>query len=261
MSIITLTSDLGTKDSYLASVKGSIYSQLETAKIVDITNDISPFNIQQAAYVLRNCFKDFPHGTIHIISVDDELSIKNEHLAVKANGHYFIGADNGLFSLLLNEVKAEKIVRLNISQTTNCMTFATKNIFVPAACHLARGGTMEIIGTEVDDFEVKRTELKAVIEKDMIRGAVIYVDSYGNATTNISKEVFEGVQKGRNFSILFGREDEQITNISTKYKEVPQSEKLAIFGENNLLQIAINQGKANKLLGLNLHEIIRIEFK
>ncbi len=261
MSIITLTSDLGTKDSYLASVKGSIYSQLETAKIVDITNDIAPFNIQQAAYVLRNCFKDFPHGTIHIISVDDELSIKNEHLAVKANGHYFIGADNGLFSLLLNEVKAEKIVRLNISQTTNCMTFATKNIFVPAACHLARGGTMEIIGTEVDDFEVKRTELKAVIEKDMIRGAVIYVDSYGNATTNISKEVFEGVQKGRNFSILFGREDEQITNISTKYKEVPQSEKLAIFGENNLLQIAINQGRANKLLGLKLHEIIRIEFR
>lgn len=261
MAIITLTSDLGTKDSYLASVKGSIYSQLETAKIVDITNDIPPFNIQQAAYVLRNCFKDFPHGTIHVISVDDELSIKNEHLAVKANGHYFIGADNGLFSLLLNEMKAEKIVRLNISQTTNCMTFATKNIFVPAACHLARGGTMEIIGTEVADFEIKRTELKAVIEKDMIRGAVIYIDSYGNATTNISKEVFEGVQKERNFSILFGREDEQITNICAKYKDVPPSEKIAIFGENNLLQIAINQGKANKLLGLNLHEIIRIEFK
>ena len=138
-------------------------------------------------------------------------------------GHYFIGADNGLFSLLLNEVKAEKIVRLNISQTTNCMTFATKNIFVPAACHLARGGTMEIIGAEVTDFEIKRTELKAVIEKDMIRGAVIYVDSYGNATTNISKEVFEAVQRGRSFSILFGREDEQITNISSKYKEVKNS--------------------------------------
>ena len=100
MAIITLTSDLGTKDSYLASVKGSIYSQLETAKIIDITNEIAPFNIQQAAYVVRNCFKDFPHGTIHIISVDDELSVKNEHLAVKAEGHYFIGTDNGLFSLL-----------------------------------------------------------------------------------------------------------------------------------------------------------------
>ena len=261
MAIITITSDLGNKDSYLASVKGSIYSQLESAKIVDITNNITPFNIQQAAYVLRNCFKDFPQGTIHIISIDDELTSKNEHLAVKANGHYFIGTDNGLFSLLLNEVKAEKIVRLNISQSTNCMTFATKNIFVPAACHLARGGTMEIIGTEAADFEVKSTELKAVIEKDMIRGVVIYVDGYGNAITNISKDVFKGVQKGRNFTILFGREDEQIATISVKYKTVFLSEKLAIFGENNLLQIAMNQGEASKLLGLNLHEIIRIEFK
>ena len=261
MAIITLTSDLGSKDSYLASVKGSIYSQLESAKIVDITNDIAPFNIQQAAYVLRNCFKDFPQGTIHIIGIDDELTIKNEHLAVKANGHYFIGTDNGLFSLLLNEMEAEKIVCLNISQSTNCMTFATKNIFVPAACHLARGGTMEIIGTEVADFEVKSTELKAVIEKDMIRGVVIYVDRYGNAISNISKKVFESVQKGRGFSILFGREDEKITTISVKYKAVSLAGKLALFGENDLLQIAMNQGEANKLLGLNLHEIIRIEFK
>ena len=81
------------------------------------------------------------------------------------------------------------------------------------------------------------------------------------AVTNISKETFEDVQKGRSFSILFGREDEQITIISEKYKEVSPPEKLAIFGENNLLQIAMNQGEANKLLGLNLHEIIRIEFK
>ena len=261
MAIITLTTDLGTKDSYLASVKGSIYSQLEDAKIVDISNDIELFNIQQATFVLRNCFKSFPKGTVHIISVDDEISINNEHLAIYANGHFFVGADNGFFSLLFDEFKPEKIVRLNISLEEDCMTFAAKYIFVPAACHLARGGTMEIIGTEVTDFEIKRTELKAVIEKDMIRGAVIYVDSYGNATTNISKEVFEAVQRGRSFSILFGREDEQITNISSKYKEVPQSEKLAIFGENNLLQIAINQGKANKLLGLKLHEIIRIEFR
>ena len=261
MAIITLTTDLGIRDSYLASVKGSIHSQLEMAKIIDITNEIAPFNIQQAAYVLSNCFKDFPLGTIHIISVDDELSTKNEHLAVKAVGHYFIGADNGLFSLLLNEMKPEKIVRLNLSQNTNCMTFAAKNIFVPAACHLARGGTMEIIGTEVSKFEVNKSNLKAVITKDMIRGSVIYVDVYGNAITNISKKVFKDVQKARNISILFGREDEEILSISVKYKDVPPSEKLAIFGEDGLLQIAINQGQANKLLGLKLHEIIRVEFK
>jgi len=210
---------------------------------------------------LRNCFKDFPQGTIHIISIDDELTNKNEHLVVKANDHYFISTDNGFFSLLLNEMKPEKIICLNISQSSNCMTFAIKNIFVPAACHLARGGTMEIIGSEVSDFKIKKSELNPVIEKDTIKGSIIYVDNYGNAITNISQKIFEDVQKERNFSILFGRENEQIIAISKKYKEVSPSEKLALFGENNFLQIAINQGQANKLLGLNQYEIIRIEFK
>ena len=89
MAIITLTTDLGTKDSYLASVKGVILSQLKEVDIVDISNNIEPFNIQQAAYIVRNCFKDFPSGTIHVISIDDELSTKSEHVAVKANNHYF----------------------------------------------------------------------------------------------------------------------------------------------------------------------------
>lgn len=261
MGIITLTTDLGSLDSYLASVKGAIYSQIESIKIVDISNDIEPFNIQQAAYILRNCFKDFPKGTIHIISIDDELSISNEHLAVKAYDHYFIGADNGLFSLLFNEIKPQKIVKLNVSLTTDCMTFAAKNIFVVAACHIYRGGTMELIGTILHDFEVKKMELKAVLEKDTIRGSVIYIDNYGNAITNIKKEEFEKTEKGRSFKILFGREDEMISQLSQKYTDVPVAEKLALFGENNQLQIAINKGVASKLLGLKLHEIIRIEFR
>tara|TARA_B110000881_G_C18414347_1_gene432657 strand:+ start:19 stop:804 length:786 start_codon:yes stop_codon:yes gene_type:complete len=261
MAIITLTTDLGTKDSYLASVKGSIYSQLETAKIVDISNDITPFNIPQAAFVLRNCYVDFPKGTIHIISVDDELSVENEHLVVKANGHYFIGTDNGIFSLLLTEMKAEKIIQLNIVQDSNCLTFATKNIFSPAACHLARGGTMEMIGTEINDYLVHRTDLKAVKEKDLIKGVIVYNDNYGNAITNIDKAMFLEVQKGREFTIYYGREDEKITTISEKYNAVPPGNKLAIFGENQQLQIAMHKGKANTLLGLKLHEIIRIEFR
>ena len=261
MAIITLTTDLGSNDSYLASVRGAIYTQLKDAKVIDISNHIDPFNIQQAAYILRNCFTDFPIGTVHLISVDDELAFNKEHVAVKANGHYFVGADNGFFSLLFNQVKPEKIVKLNISLTNNCITFAAKNIFVPAACHLARGGTMEIIGTAMDDFEVKKMELNAVLQKDMIRGSVIYVDHYGNAITNINKNEFERIQKGRSFTILFGREDEMITELSEKYKDVSTAEKLAIFGENNQLQIAINKGEASKLLGLRLHEIIRIEFK
>ncbi len=261
MSIITLTTDLGTNDSYLASVKGSIYTELKNIKIVDISNNIDNYDIQQAAYVLKSCFKDFPINSIHIISVNDELSISNEHLAVKADGHYFIGADNGIFSLLFNEIKPDKIVKLNLSLATDSLTFSCKNIFVPAACHIARGGTLEIIGTPVTDFSNKKLQLQPVLQSDTIRGSIIYIDSYGNTITNISKRVFNKFKRDRGFEILFGREDEKITLISKQYNEVLPSEKLAIFGENNLLQIAINQGNANKLLGLKIHEIIRIEFR
>ncbi len=260
MSIITLTTDLGNKDSYLATVKASIYSQISDVKIIDISNNISPFNIYEAAFILKNCYKDFPDGTIHIISVDDEISVRNEHVAIKVNNQYFIGSDNGLFTLFLNEIKAEKIVKLNISQKTNCTTFAIKNIFVPAACHLARGGTMEIIGSIISDLEVQKMELQPVFNNNILKGLIIYVDNYGNAFSNITKEQFYKLKRN-SFSIMFGREDEKITKISSKYKDVPIAEKLAIFGENNLLQIAINQGQANKLLGLNLHETIRVEFK
>lgn len=260
MSIITLTTDLGNKDSYLATVKASIYSQISDVKIIDISNNISPFNIYEAAFILKNCYKDFPDGTIHIISVDDEISVRSEHVAIKVNNQYFIGSDNGLFTLFLNEIKAEKIVKLNISQKTNCTTFAIKNIFVPAACHLARGGTMEIIGTVTSDLEVQKMELQPVFNNNILKGLIIYVDNYGNAFSNITKEQFYKLKRN-SFSIMFGREDEKITKISSKYKDVPIAEKLAIFGENNLLQIAINQGQANKLLGLNLHETIIVEFK
>ena len=261
MKIITLTTDLGTLDSYLASVKGAIYSQSDDFKVVDISNHIEPFNIHQAAYILRNCYKDFPIGTVHVISVDDELSINCQHVAVQSQGYYFIGPDNGFFSLLFNKISPEKIVLLNLSLTTDCMTFSIKNIFVPAACHIARGGTLEMIGTIVDDFELKKIELKAVIQSDLIRGSVVYIDRYGNVITNISKDEFLKVQKGRVFSILFGREDEKISSISAKYQDVPIAEKLALFGENNQLQIAINKGMASKLLGLKIHEIVRIEFR
>lgn len=261
MAIITLTTDLGHNDSYLASVKATIYTQLDDVKIVDISNSIEPFNIQEAAFILRNCYKDFPLGTIHIISIDDELTLNKEHLVIQSDGHYFIGSDNGLFSLLFNEVLPQKIFRLNISLTTNCMTFSAKNIFAPAACHLARGGTMEIIGMPINNFVTNKMDLTAVIEADMIRGSVIYIDSYGNAITNIKRKEFEYLKRDRSFRIIFGREDEMITEISEKYSDVPNAEKLAIFGENNQLQIAMNRGFANKLLGFKIYEIIRVEFK
>ena len=267
MPIITLTTDLGLKDHYVASVKGAILSQIPDINIVDITHNIDAFNISQTAYVIRNCYKNFPTGSIHILGVDAELSIDNSHLAVFAGGHYFIGTDNGTFPLLFDELKAEKIVQLNISQNTDSLTFPIKDVFVIAACHIARGGTLEIIGKEIAAFKEIKSELKPVTEhdintnNDIIKGAVVYIDTYGNATTNISKDLFEQVRKGRDFVILFGREDERISKLREKYKDANKGEKLAIFSVNGMLEIAQNKGRATDLLGLKIHDYVRIEFK
>ena len=267
MPIITLTTDLGLKDHYVASVKGAILSQIPDINIVDITHNIDAFNISQTAYVIRNCYKNFPAGSIHILGVDAELSIDNSHLAVFAGGHYFIGTDNGTFPLLFDELKAEKIVQLNISQNTNSLTFPIKDVFVIAACHIARGGTLEIIGKEIAAFKEIKSELKPVTEhdintnNDIIKGAVVYIDTYGNATTNISKNLFEQVRKERDFVILFGREDERISKLREKYKDANKGEKLAIFSVNGMLEIAQNKGRATDLLGLKIHDYVRIEFK
>lgn len=267
MPIITLTTDLGLKDHYVASVKGAILSQIPDITVVDITHNIEPFNFSQAAYVIQNCFKNFPTGSIHIIGVDVELSLDNSHLAVFAQGHYFIGTDNGSFSLLFDQLKPEKIVELNISQQTDSLTFPIKDVFVIAACHIARGGTLEIIGKEIAEFKNVKSVLKPVTEHDentnydIIKGAVIYIDSYGNATTNISKQLFEQVRKGRDFNILFGKEDEKISKISEKYKDAHDGDTLAIFSVNGMLEIAQNKGRATDLLGLRIHDYIRIEFR
>ena len=260
MPIITLTTDLGITDHYVGSVKASILRQLADVKIVDITHHVPPFNIRHAAFVLRNCYKDFPQGTIHIVGVDAESKLDAPHIAIYANNHYFIGAENGIFSLIL-DVKPDKIVELNITQDSDNLTFPTKDVFVNAACHIARGGTLEVIGTSKSTFSVERSGFKATFDNNFIRGSIIHVDSYGNAITNIKEDLFKQVAKGRKFTIHLGnRGHYAINKIHKKYTDVLSGEALALFISTGQLEIAMNEGSASSLMGLNLNDIIRIEF-
>lgn len=261
MSIITLTTDLGTKDHYVAIVKGEIYKQFKDINIVDISNEISKFDIHEAAFVFKNCYKNFPEGTVHIIGVNEELTNHNHHLAVEINKQFIIGPDNGIFSLIFDEIYPDKIFKLNIPFESNFMTFSIKDIFVKAACHFIRGGTIEMIGNQISDFQNKSASLKPVVSANSIRGSIIHIDSYGNAITNINKDLFNKIRKERKFEILYGKETEKIIKIANKYKEVIEGERLAMFDSNNFLEISMNQGKANKLLGLEMYDIIRVEFK
>lgn len=258
MAIITLTTDLGHKDFYQAALKGSILSLLPTVTIVDITHDVAAFNIQQAAFVLKNAFHYFPKSTVHLIGIDSVFSEKTRYLAVRYKEHYFVGSDNGIFSLLFEEEPAE-IVELNIMQDLKYLHFPLSDIFSKAACHLAKGGKLKDIGLSVKVLEEKMT-LQPVIERDIIRGSVIFIDSFQNIITNITKDLFTRVQHNRDFTLYF-RKNESISQLSWHYNEVPEGEKLCLFGISNHLEIAINKGNASGLLGLHLGDIVRIEFR
>ena len=193
MAIITLTTDLGLKDYYVSAVKGAIISQLPDVTLIDISHQVPTYNIQDAAFVLKNSYPGFPKGSIHIIGVKAENSIQSPHIIVFAEGHYFIAADNGIFSLLLDK-DPEKIIELDASTST----FPTRDVFSKIACRIAKGESIEKMGKPKIAL-LERMPFRATSMADMIRGTVVYIDSFGNVMTNISQKLFNEVGKGREF--------------------------------------------------------------
>lgn len=258
MAIITLTTDLGDKDIYQAALKGSILKLLPTVTIVDITHSVAAFNVQQAAFILKNSYYYFPEGSVHLIGIDTVYNEQTRYLAIQYKKHFFVGADNGIFSLMFSNAPDE-MVELNIMQDLKFLHFPLADIFVKAAVHLAKGGKLTEIGLPVSSIENKMN-LQPVIEKNLIKGVVIYIDSFQNVITNITKEFFNQIQQGRRFTLYFKR-NETITHLSWHYNEVPEGEKLCLFGISDHLEIAINKGNASGLLGLNLGDSVIIDFE
>lgn len=272
MSIVTLTTDLGLKDHYVASLKGQLLSKVPGCQIIDVSHNVQPFNLAEAAYYVNNVLEDFPEGTVHFIGVDHlpHVSIaRGENnlypTVMKLNGQYFVGCDNGIFSLIRGYEKAEQIVRLNDFSAKMSLRFPTRNIYVPAIVALCSGKTLAEIGEPID--EVKRAFVQqAVIETDLIKGTVIHTDKYGNVIINITEKLFNEIGMGNPFTIYFKSNRYHIDKISSNYYDVAEGEKLALFNDDGYLEIAINKGVrgngggAASLLGLQVKDLIRVEF-
>lgn len=258
MPVITLTSDWNQNDFYLAAVKGQLLQFDKNLVIVDINHNIRPFHISQAAFVIRNAYKYFPEGSVHLIYVDVETSESIHYLAVKADNHYFIAADNGIFSLILNETKGE-IVRLENIEHPREKSFPGLKTFTHAAVKIINKGDFTSLGKKTDSFR-ESFPFRATIEEDSIIGSIIYVDSYGNVITNITRELFERVGKKHGFEIFVQSKHYTLNEINSSYNSVQQGELVAVFNSSNLLEIAINKGNASRLFNLNLNSTIRIEF-
>jgi hypothetical protein len=275
-AIITLTTDFGEKDHFAGAVKGALYSELETIRIVDISHCISPFHISEAAYIIQNAYKSFPSGSIHIIGIDSELNPENKHIAVYLDNHYFICANNGIISMLTSEIKPEKIVEINIHDNIKS-NFPVLDVFVKVACHIARGGTLEVIGKPISKIK-QLTGIKPVVnpENSQIIGNVIYIDNYGNVISNINKALFEKIGKGREFNIqarsikfskVYNRYSDFINFDNPKNKRVEDGKKLALWNSSNYLELSIYKsnpktvGSASSLFGLNYRDTISINFE
>lgn len=275
MPIITLTTDFGWKDPYVGAVKGAIYKELENVNIVDISHDVSPFNIAEAAYIIKNAYHSFPEGTIHIIGVDAEHTVENIHIAVLLNGHYFICSDNGVLALIMSKLHPEKLVEINIHDRISS-NFTTLNAFVSTACHIARGGTLEIIGKPISRIRaLSGVTPKISDNKNVIHGQVIYIDNYGNSVSNITEDIFNEVGKGRKFEI--SARNERFNKIFKKYSDIVNFDDeqkkrdvdgkgLVIFNSAGYLELAtyksnpLTVGSASTLFGLQINAPVIITF-
>ncbi|MBN09655.1 MAG: hypothetical protein CMC79_04715 [Flavobacteriaceae bacterium] len=275
MNIITLTTDFGLKDYFVSATKAALLSEIKSINIIDITHNISPYNVTEAAYILKNAYNSFPKGTIHIIGVDSELTPENIHLAMLFDGHYFIGANNGIFSMIKDGKKSEIIVSVNIHKNI-ISSFPVLDVFVKVAAHISRNGKLEVIGKKIESI-LELTDVKPVINNtaNKILGSVIYIDNYGNVITNITIDLFNEIGKSRNFEInartikfrkIFKNYSEAIDYNISKDKREEDGKKIALFNTAGHLELAIYKsnpstvGSASSLFGLTYRDPVTITF-
>lgn len=267
MSIITLTTDYGTKDHFVASVKGRILSSLSSTNIVDISHDIDLYNVAAASYVLFGAYKDFPKNTIHWVLVEAELHDQESFLLAKINGQYFLTANNGVISLLTTEEDEIEIVDLDIPEFCS----DTVALYLHITQQIIKESPIQDLGHKIlyKDYEITK-ELVPIANDNEIIGAIIYEDHYGNAVTNISKKMFLDLQRSRKFKIVASRY--HFTRISKFYSDsgtdsprIP-SDKFVIFNRSGFLQISIYKsypsfvGSVRTLMGLSYRDVVKVEF-
>lgn len=258
MPIITLTSDLGVSSHYPAVVKGIILSAAPHTTLVDVSHLVPNFDTMEAAYLVRNSYRAFPAGTVHLIAVDPDEGQSRRGVAVFHDGHYFVGPNNGVLSLIFGPKTTDvvEIAHPDLERTDFPPSFRAARWLASCAAFLATGGLLEEVGPPA--------ELKELVWGDpsyadnCLRGKIVHIDKFGNAITNIRRDHFLQLKQERGFQIFI--RNVRLRRIVQSYPDVGKGDALAIFGSSQQLEIAIREGQASSLLGLKVHDMITIEF-
>ncbi|HMX40751.1 MAG TPA: SAM-dependent chlorinase/fluorinase, partial [Saprospiraceae bacterium] len=222
----------------------------------DISHEVPPFDIVQAAFLVRNVWREFPPATLHLIGVHCVYSPDYRFVAARQEGHYFLAPDNGVLTLIFDHLEPHD---LRLLPADGARHFAVKEVFAQAATQLSAGQPFEELG-EYPAPLLERISLQPVITPTRLRGTVVHVDNFDNVVLNIRREVFEKARNGRAFSLFFKRND-PLTQLSQNYCDVAVGEQLCLFNAAGLMEIAVNMGRAATLLGMKVEDVVEVVFE
>lgn len=248
-NVITLTTDFGLQDYYVSAMKAVMLGIAPEARLVDVSHDIPSQDIMAGSWVLKNSAMLFPSGTVHTVVIDPGVGTERHAVALKIEDQYFVGPDNGIFSLLTTDQSytAVKLNKKEYLRESRSNTFHGRDVFAPAAAHLSRGVTLEELGEPLDEL-ISYRWMQPIADKDGLEGTIIHIDKFGNLITNISSDLIDEVLADKQVKIYVG--NVILNEINTTFGAVTEGEPVAYIGSAGMLEVGINQGNAQKMLGV-----------
>lgn len=258
-SIITLLTDFGTRDHYVASMKGVILQINPKCTLVDISHQVSPHDIKEGAFLLSNAYSYFPVGTIHLSVVDPEVGSLRKPILLVTTNYFFVGPDNGLFTLVALRDKVKQVVALTnkkyfLPQVST--TFHGRDVFAPVAGHLSLGKNPKAFGREIDSW-VELDFGKPKIEGGKLVGEIFHIDAFGNLISNIDEQQFSNFTRARSFIIRVG--GKTIQGLKKGYWEEKKNVPIALFGSGRFLEISVREDNAQKILKIKKGDKITVQ--
>lgn len=248
--IITLTSDFGLQDHYVSAMKAVILGITPDVRLTDISHDIPAQDIMAGAWVVRNSAFLFPAGTVHLVVVDPGVGTARHPVALQVKDQYFVGPDNGIFSLFFNEFEyqAYKLNNKKYWRKGVSNTFHGRDIFAPVAAHLSCGTSLDELGEPIEELVTYHWAVP-IADKDGLQGWVVHIDRFGNLITNISEQLIDDHLKRKNVKIYVG--NTMLKKIVTTFGDVEEGEPAAFIGSSGMLEIGINKGNAARMLSVD----------
>ncbi|HUW83994.1 MAG TPA: SAM-dependent chlorinase/fluorinase [Phycisphaerae bacterium] len=261
MAVITLTTDFGRRDHYVASMKGVILQIDPAAVIVDISHEITPQQVTEAAFVLRSVWPAFGEGTIHVVVVDPQVGTDRRILAARYDGRIVLVPDNGAISLVHRDCRLQELYLVQNHQLfvqPVSATFHGRDIFAPVAAHLSRGLPLVNVGPPTNRLELLNLPAAQASAADGLVGQVVYIDRFGNLVTNISRGQLAHTGQGHNGPRVW-IDQRDLGPIRSSYASVARGEALALIGSADLLEVAVNQGSAAEHLGARVGTTVQVK--